>query len=151
MSYWKSIAGSTLAVVAALFLAGSTLGDPGVLPRSTPDPVSAAATFISVVTLHWLLWRFIVPARSASPAAVTAFMARRSRRGFFGGAFLVGYAGVALYCLKRFGYLETFGDPKAVISHLIMGLFLIGLGTAERLREVIAALNTLHESPSTIA
>lgn len=151
MSNWKIIVGSLLAIVAVFTVAGSTLDDPRAQPGTPDDAIFAGATFLSVVVLHWLLWRFIIPSRSTAPAEVTSFLPPRSRRGFFSGTFVFGYVQVAMYCLNRSGYLVVTTDPTGRLVFLVMGLFLIGLGTAARLREAFSAFSTPHERPNPIA
>ncbi len=47
--------------------------------------IAAVATFLSVIMLHWLLWRFIIPSSSGVSAQTTSFFRAPSRRGFFNG------------------------------------------------------------------
>jgi hypothetical protein len=103
--YWKMIVGSLLAVVALFTVGGSTLDDARGQPGTPDEAIFAGATFVSVVVLHWLLWRFIIPSRSTAPAEVTSFLPPRSRRGFFSGTIAFGYFQVAMYCINRSGYL----------------------------------------------
>src|SRR5688572_15281899 len=98
MSNWKIIVGSLLAVVAVFTVAGSTLDDPQARPGTPGEAIAAATVFPSVVILHWLLWRFIIPTRSNAPAEVTSFLPRGSRRGFLTGTIAFGYFQVAIYC-----------------------------------------------------
>jgi hypothetical protein len=144
MTNWKSIVGSPLAVVAVLTVAGSTLDDPRAQPQSIVQIVFAAATFLSVIILHWLLWRFIIPSRSGAPPEVTSFFPPRSRRGFFTGTIAFGYVQVAMYCINLTGYLLR-PDPAGRVGFLVMSLFLICLGIAARLRNAFSTLSACNE------
>jgi formate hydrogenlyase subunit 3/multisubunit Na+/H+ antiporter MnhD subunit len=149
MSTWKSIIGGLLAVVAVMTVGGSTFVDSEQQPQSSDSIVFAAATFLSVLLLHWLLWRFIVPTTSALPAEITSLFRIQPRRGFFSGTIAFGYVQVSLYCAHLTGYLRD--ETRGHNGFLVMGLSLIALGTAARLRDVFTALNALHASPHTNA
>jgi hypothetical protein len=127
MRNWKSIAGGLVAAFALFILGGST--------------------FLSVVVLQWLLWRFIVPATSAVPAELTSLFRARPRRGFFTGTIAFGYLHVACYCVHLSGYVPSV--DKRDIGFLVIGLVLIGLCTAARLRDVFAALSAPPERQPT--
>jgi hypothetical protein len=140
MSTWKSIVGGIIAATAFLTVAGSTLDDAWAVPPGTDRIVIAVATFVSIVALHWLLWRFIVPSTAELPADVASLFRSQSRRGFLSGTMAFGYVQVALYCAELSDYLQLPG-PRNKTMLLIMGLALIALGTATRLRTVIATLS----------
>src|SRR3954464_7199453 len=125
MRNWKSIVKGIVAVVAVLQVVGSALDDAKVHSPSADGIVVAAATFFSVVSLHWLLWRFIVPPTSGVPANFSSLFHRQPGRGFFTGTISTGYVGIALYCGNLSGYLER---VPAHVGLLLMGLFFIGLG-----------------------
>ncbi|MDB6155157.1 MAG: hypothetical protein JWL90_3610 [Chthoniobacteraceae bacterium] len=147
MSNWKSIIGCLLAAAAALMVGGSMLAAPQAQPRTTDRIIFAAVTFFSVIVLHWLLWRFIIPSPSTAPAEVTSFFSLRSGRGFFSGTIGFGYVQVTIYCAELSGYVLRF-DPNGRVGFLLIGLFLIGLGTVTRLRDAFSALSAPHDRPN---
>jgi len=108
-------------------------------PRTTEQILFALGTFFSVLVLHWLLWRYIVPVNSAAPPEVTAFVPPSSRQNFFSGATGFGYVNIALYCLDLSGVFPSPGR----FGYLVLGLLLIGLRMADRLRSTFLALSTL--------
>ena len=147
MITWKSIVGSILAFFAYAIVVGSTLEQSTEQPPSAEQIEFAVVTFLSVFLLQWLLWQFIIPSRSTAPAEVTSLFPPRSQRSFFSGTIAFGYVQVAIYCLELAGYPQR-SDPTGRIGFLVMGLTLIGVGTAERLRVAFSELSTLHERPS---
>jgi hypothetical protein len=144
-SNWKAIAEGLVAAFAALIIAASTLDDSGAQPGRVEGTIFAAATLVSVVVLQWLLWRYIVPATSTIPAQLTSLFRSKPRRGFFSGTMAFGYLHVAVYAVHLSGF-EPHLD-KHDTGFLVIGLCLIGLGTAARLRDVFAALSAPPERP----
>src|SRR3954451_24958057 len=120
MSNWKSIGRGLLSVIAVSIVAGSTLDDPQEQPRSTDQVIFAVVTFLSVIILHWLLWRFIIPSSSVPPAQSTAFFRSQTPRGFFRGTVGFGYMAVAHYCVQLSGYLKPH-DSHLRVGYLVMG------------------------------
>jgi hypothetical protein len=111
--------------------------EPQTAPRSSERVVFAIAALLSVPTLHWLLWRFIIPA-AAAPSAATAFLARKSGPAFLKGVIGFGYVQVTMYALDLAGYLPVSSGRR--LGFLVMGLCLVALGTAGRLRAAFAAV-----------
>lgn len=119
-----------------------------------PRPVSgslAVSIFLSVTGLHWLLWRFIIPAQASLPTEASSFFFRREGSGFFNGSTSLGYMMVALDCFSVAGG-PGLTDGGAWMAHfrgnfLLMGLFWIGLGTAFRLRAAFALLGATPAAP----
>jgi hypothetical protein len=146
----KSIGGGLVAVLAVFMIGGSTIAASQGRTPSPEQTVVAVTTFLSLVILHWFLWRFIVPSRSRALAQFTSFFPRQARRTFFTGTVSFGYMQVALYCVELSGYLQQ-SHLGSHVGRLVMGLCLIGLGTAVRLRDVISALNAPRENHDTNA
>lgn len=122
-------------------VAASTLADPLAAPGSADQIQFAIGTFVSVLILHWLLWRFIVPAKSPAPRELTSFIPPRSHQSNFSGLTGFGYVEVTLYCLDRSGHMSLQGP----LGFLSLGLLLIGIRMAVRLRSAFHALNKLHD------
>jgi hypothetical protein len=145
MSNWKTIAGGILALVAISTIGSSAMMDDLLPPRTTDQVIFGAATFLSVIILQWLSWRFIVPAHFG-PLEATSFFQWRARRDFFSGTIAFGYVQIAIYCLEFSGYLLR-SDPRGRIGFLVMGLVLIALGMAARLRRAFLALTYERSKP----
>ncbi len=145
----KAIGQGLLAFVAVIILG---IDETAVIAMSPRDRVfTAIAAFLSVVVLHWVTWRYIVPARSLAPRAVTSFFPPRGRtvrRGFFWGTIFLGYLMVMVHCLMLAGIGPPHRLPRPI--GLGMGLVLIALGTAGRLRDVFHAVTRREGAPPSV-
>lgn len=131
-SAWKPVLKGLAATFAALFILSSTMYE-----QRPVSYVTAVLIVLSVIALHWLLWRFIIPVDASLPEEARSFFVRKGNRGFFSGTISFGYVMVALHC---YSISEAGPLGPSLQSHFLgMGLFWIGLGTAARLREAFAA------------
>jgi len=139
----KLFAGGVLAFLAMLIIGGSMLEPPPKHPQEIGIIVLAAVTFLSVVILQFLLWRFIVPSRIAKALECRPPVRPKPkpRRRFLNGTISFGYLCVAIYCVQLAGYLPPDRqDPTARNLGLFMGLIFIGLGMAAQLRDAFSKL-----------
>jgi hypothetical protein len=141
---WTIIGKGVLAAAALLTVAASARNDPpSVYPPTGEQIASAVLTFLSVIVLHWLAWRFIIPVRHTSAASNTSFLPSASspyRSSFYRGTIGFGYLMVLNYCAELAGLFAN--DWRGHMTFLTTGLFLIGLGTAARRRDAFAALES---------
>lgn len=130
---WNSVLKSLVATFAVLFIGGSTMHEQRPVSYET-----AVLILLSVIALHWLLWRFIIPVDASFSDEAKFFFVRKGNRGFFSGTISLGYGMVALHCY-------SISEGSSLQSHFLgMGLFWIGLGTAVRLRDAFAAAGVVQ-------
>jgi hypothetical protein len=145
MKTLKIIAGWLLASFGILIVACSMVEEPHEGFGTFEEFGVPAATFFAVIMLHWLLWRYIIPVQINAPKEVTSFLPSRSKWKVLSGTIVLGYTPIALYCGELTGLLPT-RDPSGHFGSLILGLFVISLGMADRLRNVFLALSTSLDS-----
>jgi hypothetical protein len=150
---WRSVAKCLLTIAALLIVSSAPLReDMSPVAPNVQSYVFAALSLASVIFLHWSLWRFIVPRDVGSNIVSTSFIRSGEsgyRRGFYAGSISFGYCMVVLYCSSILGILPP-ERGEARVGFLALGLLLIGIGTAARLREIFLCLslatNTEHAS-----
>lgn len=123
-------------------IAGSTYQEPKSTDTVQKQIVLPIIVFLSVPTLHWLVWQFIVPqcrlfgsnARSLIIYPINQNAIHPIRQSVFSKIIAFGYLNIALYC-SLLGDHHTWSEHKN--GQLTFGLILIGIGMAARLRCVI--------------
>ena len=136
MSVWKHLAGFLVGFAALAQLGTAASDEIGAAPGTLGRSLFAVATFVSVLLLHWLLWRYIVPARIAGLAELTAFAPAGCHRKASSNATVFGYLQIAMFCLAVSGQMP-FAHRFAPLT---IGLLFIFFRMADRLRELFHTL-----------
>ena len=149
MTQFKSILKGLLTFFALSLTAGSTLEELQSTEIGQKQTALPVIVFLAVVTLHWLIWQFIVPGYRVFGGDSKSLLIYPVPHSFFSYSITIGYVFVALHCLTFGGHLNEFGSPVS-FGHLVFGLTFIGLGIAARLRSVMYELQhrTKHDDPT---
>jgi hypothetical protein len=144
MKNWKNIAGGLAGAIAVFVISSPAVLSQAPTSNILPQVMLAWAQFFSFVILHWLLWRLIISARPEC-AETTAFFRKGAPSGFLSGTIGAGYLQIGMYCAAQSGlysrgnpttHIRFLDDPTGRSILLFLGLLMISLGTAGRLREV---------------
>ena len=127
------------ALLVLFFICGSTIVDIQSVDTDRKRIVFPVCVFFAVVTLHWLIWQFIVPECRIIGSNAKSFIIFPSPCKFVSDQFffLLGYTSIALHCLTLGGHLPLTGEHSFRSldeGNLEFGLILIGIGIASRLR-----------------
>ncbi len=146
----KTVVKVLVAFVALSLVAGSMSEDFASQLVGLPRYGLCLMTFGSVALLHLLIWQFIVGNSAILGRDPKSFITLGRSKTFFTGLTTFGYITLALYCLRIAGFPprnkpSVFGNEDSLVYGLTVGLTLIGIGLATRLRFLFRNLQTIPE------